>query len=221
MQSTGDDVVLTTSRLAVTVARKDGAITYRDLDGKQLVQEASRKLTPVRVNGEDAYRAESFINIYGSARAFTDWASTRPGFGTIVASRWIFPRTIRTSRCRCWFEQRLRHLLEQRFTQPVQQPLRKLPLHQFRSGRRHRLLLLLRPRFGQGHCRLPRTDRAGAMFGKWAYGFWQCKNRYRSQEEILEIARKYRELHIPADNIVQDWFWWNRKGEHVFNKNLS
>src|SRR5580692_5980597 len=57
------------------------------------------------------------------------------------------------------------------------------------------------------------------MFGKWAYGFWQCKNRYKSQDEILGVARKYRELHIPVDNIVQDWFWWNRKGEFVFNKN--
>ena len=57
------------------------------------------------------------------------------------------------------------------------------------------------------------------MFGKWAYGFWQCKNRYKSQEEILGVARKYRDLHIPVDNIVQDWFWWNRKGEFVFNKN--
>jgi alpha-D-xyloside xylohydrolase len=57
------------------------------------------------------------------------------------------------------------------------------------------------------------------MFGKWAYGFWQCKNRYRSQEEILGIAKKYRDLHIPVDNIVQDWFWWNRKGEFVFNNN--
>ena len=57
------------------------------------------------------------------------------------------------------------------------------------------------------------------MFGKWAYGFWQCKNQYKSQDEILGIAQKYRELHIPVDNIVQDWFWWNRKGEHVFNKN--
>ena len=57
------------------------------------------------------------------------------------------------------------------------------------------------------------------MFGKWAYGFWQCKNRYKSQDEILGVAKKYRELHIPVDNIVQDWFWWNRKGEFVFNKN--
>ncbi len=57
------------------------------------------------------------------------------------------------------------------------------------------------------------------MFGKWAYGFWQCKNRYKSQDEILGVAKKYRDLHIPVDNIVQDWFWWNRKGEYVFNKN--
>jgi alpha-D-xyloside xylohydrolase len=33
------------------------------------------------------------------------------------------------------------------------------------------------------------------------------------------VAQKYRDLQLPADNIVQDWFWWNRKGEHVFNKN--
>ncbi len=58
---------------------------------------------------------------------------------------------------------------------------------------------------------------AAPMFGKWAYGFWQCKNRYQSQAELLGVAQKYRDLKIPIDNIVQDWFWWNRKGEHVFN----
>ena len=58
------------------------------------------------------------------------------------------------------------------------------------------------------------------LFGKWAYGYWQCKNRYASQQELESIARKYRELHIPLDNIVQDWFWWNIMGEPVFNKNF-
>ncbi|HLO08089.1 MAG TPA: DUF4968 domain-containing protein, partial [Terriglobales bacterium] len=58
MQSSDDAVTLTTSRLVVTVTRKDGGITYRDLEGKQLLQEATRKLTPVKVNGEDTYRAE-------------------------------------------------------------------------------------------------------------------------------------------------------------------
>ncbi|MGD0201732.1 MAG: TIM-barrel domain-containing protein, partial [Bryobacteraceae bacterium] len=60
---------------------------------------------------------------------------------------------------------------------------------------------------------------AAPLFGRWAYGFWQCKNRYKTQQELLAVARKYRELHIPVDNIVQDWFWWTRKGEHVFNQN--
>src|SRR6185437_1210894 len=57
------------------------------------------------------------------------------------------------------------------------------------------------------------------LFGKWAYGFWQCKNRYNSQAELLAIAAKYRALHIPLDNIVQDWFWWKVMGDPVFNSN--
>jgi alpha-D-xyloside xylohydrolase len=57
------------------------------------------------------------------------------------------------------------------------------------------------------------------LFGRWAYGYWQCKNRYDSQRELETIARKYRDLHIPLDDIVQDWFWWNIMGEPVFNKN--
>ena len=57
------------------------------------------------------------------------------------------------------------------------------------------------------------------LLGKWAYGFWQCKNRYASQDEIVGVVKKYREMKIPLDNVVQDWFWWNTMGEHVFNKN--
>ena len=57
------------------------------------------------------------------------------------------------------------------------------------------------------------------LFGKWAYGFWQCKNRYKSQAEILGIAQKYRDLGIPIDDIVQDWFWWTKMGAFTFNAN--
>src|SRR5580700_2485933 len=70
MQTNDDEVTLTTTQLKVVVTRKDGAITYRDLAGTRLVQEASRSLTPVKVNGENTYRAESFVNIYGSHEAF-------------------------------------------------------------------------------------------------------------------------------------------------------
>jgi alpha-D-xyloside xylohydrolase len=46
------------------------------------------------------------------------------------------------------------------------------------------------------------------MYGKWAYGYWQSKEHYAARDEVLGIARKYRELKIPIDNIVQDWNYW-------------
>lgn len=49
---------------------------------------------------------------------------------------------------------------------------------------------------------------AAPMFGKWAFGFWQCRERYHSQQELLENAREYRKRGIPLDNIVQDWNYW-------------
>ena len=57
------------------------------------------------------------------------------------------------------------------------------------------------------------------MLPKWAYGFFQSKDRYISLDEILAIARRYREEHIPLDAIVQDWFWWKTEGDPVFNAN--
>jgi len=57
------------------------------------------------------------------------------------------------------------------------------------------------------------------LLGKWAYGFWQCKERYQTQDEIVGIAKQYRERKIPIDNIVQDWFYWreNQWGSHEFD----
>ena len=47
------------------------------------------------------------------------------------------------------------------------------------------------------------------MYGKWAYGYWQSKEHYGTQDEVMNVARKYRELHMPIDNIIQDWDYWN------------
>ena len=47
------------------------------------------------------------------------------------------------------------------------------------------------------------------MYGKYAYGYWQSKEHYDTQEELLTVARKYRKLKIPIDNMIQDWDYWN------------
>jgi len=46
------------------------------------------------------------------------------------------------------------------------------------------------------------------MFPLWTYGFWQSRERYKSQEELLTVLRKYRELSIPVDGMIQDWQYW-------------
>ena len=46
------------------------------------------------------------------------------------------------------------------------------------------------------------------MFPLWTYGFWQSKERYQSQDELVDVVEKYRELGVPLDGIIQDWQYW-------------
>lgn len=46
------------------------------------------------------------------------------------------------------------------------------------------------------------------MLPLWAYGFFQSKERYHTQEESLNVLKKYRELQIPIDCMIQDWRYW-------------
>ncbi|MCR5687727.1 MAG: family 31 glucosidase [Lachnospiraceae bacterium] len=55
------------------------------------------------------------------------------------------------------------------------------------------------------------------MMPEYGLGFWQCKLRYRTQDELLEVARRYHELGIPLDVIVVDFFHWPRQGEWKFD----
>ncbi len=46
------------------------------------------------------------------------------------------------------------------------------------------------------------------MFPLWTFGFWQSRERYKSQNELTEVVRKYRALNVPIDGIIQDWQYW-------------
>jgi len=59
------------------------------------------------------------------------------------------------------------------------------------------------------------TGKAQVM-PKWAMGYWQSRERYRTQDELLSNLRMFRQQHFPIDNIVQDWSYWkeNSWGSH-------
>lgn len=61
------------------------------------------------------------------------------------------------------------------------------------------------------------TGRAPIMSSE-LLGLWQCKLRYRTQDEVLTVARKYKKLNIPLDVIVIDFFHWTRQGDWQFDK---
>lgn len=53
------------------------------------------------------------------------------------------------------------------------------------------------------------------MFPLWTYGFWQSKERYKSQYEVVDVVKKYRALGVPLDGIIQDWQYWGNN--YVWN----
>ncbi len=58
------------------------------------------------------------------------------------------------------------------------------------------------------------------MLPKAAYGYIQCKQRYSSQEELLGVAKGYRERHLPADVLVVDWFYYTNMGQFDFDPKI-
>ena len=50
------------------------------------------------------------------------------------------------------------------------------------------------------------------MFPEWAYGFWQCRERYTSGTHLVETIKEFRKRNLPVDVIVQDWQYWGKYG---------
>jgi alpha-D-xyloside xylohydrolase len=222
VHSTDDEIALQTTALRVSVDRKTGAITYSDSNGRVLLHDDSKTMTPVTANGEQTYRSEDYMTLggYGSTEALY-------GLGQHQAGVWNYrgesvdlsqdntsiavPLMVSSAGYGLFWNNASRSRFNNRFVHAlyVSSEVADIIDYYFLYG----------PELDQVVGEYRELTGAAPMFGKWAYGFWQCKNRYKTQTELLGVAQKYRALNIPIDNIVQDWFWWNRKGEHVFNEN--
>ena len=59
-----------------------------------------------------------------------------------------------------------------------------------------------------------------SLYPKWALGFWQSRERYKTQDELVGTLAEFRRRQIPIDNIVQDWNYWpeDQWGSHEFEQ---
>jgi alpha-D-xyloside xylohydrolase len=212
-------ITLTTSRLRIEITRADSSIVFANSVGRKLTQENTRTLTPAEVNGERTYHSERFVNMWDTQEAFY-------GLGQHQAGVWNYrgesvdlsqdntnisiPLLLSSNGYGIFWNNGSRGRFDNRFVHAFywsSEVSDAMDYYFFYGPDFDRLIADYRELTG-----------TTPLFGKWAYGYWQCKNRYDSQAELLAIAQKYRDLHIPLDNIVQDWFWWNTMGEPVFNK---
>jgi len=219
---TGDPKVLslTTALLKIEVSRADSSILFYDSAGHKLTEENSRTLTPTEVNGEKTYHSERFVNMWDTQEAFYGLGQHQAGVfnyrGESVDisqdnTNISVPLLLSSNGYGIFWNNGSRSRFNNRFVHAFY----------FSSEVADSIdyYFLLGPEFDKIIAGYRELTGQAPLFGKWAYGYWQCKNRYDSQPELENIARKYRDLHIPLDNIVQDWFWWNTMGEPVFNKN--
>ena len=214
------EITLTTAKLQLVVTKKESVIVFYDPFGKKLTQENGRSLTPVEVNGEKTYHLERFTNMWDTQEAFYGLGQHQGGVfnwrGESVDisqdnTNISIPFFLSSSGYGIFWNNPSRSRFNNRFVHAffITSEVADQMDYYFIYG----------PDFDRIISAYRELTGAAPLFGKWAYGYWQCKNRYDSQAEILSIARRYRTEHIPLDNIVQDWFWWNTMGEPVWNKN--
>jgi alpha-D-xyloside xylohydrolase len=234
--STDRAVTLSTSKIHAVVERESGALHYLvpqgstgpgatgpgstggGMRGKLLTTDGYRSLHPAEVNGEQTYHAEVSFSIYGSHEGFY-------GLGQHQAGVWNYrgetvdlsqentniaiPLLVSTNGYGIFWNNPSRSRVNNRFVHALYLSAE--------VADRIDYYFIYGPEADSIVGRYRELTGEVPLFGRWAYGFWQCKNKYESQQEIEGVAARYRAEHIPVDNIVQDWFWWINMGEMMWN----
>ena len=206
----GNEVRMTTSNMTVTLDIANGKVVYTDSKGKTLLQEKEMgtNFVPRRDVTKDAYTvSQSFIlqpeeAIYGlgqrqsgamnhrnqqihlsngNTNICIPYFTSEKGYGVYWDNPGIsdFSDTpYETS-----FSSQVGHCSDYYFL--------------YRDGTQDGVIACIRDLTGKA-----------TMFPLWTMGYWQCRERYKSPDELCDVLDKYRKLEIPLDGIVQDWQYW-------------
>ncbi len=191
-------VTLSTARLKIVIGREDSAMQFLDANGKTLAQESTRTLTPVEVNGEKTLHPERFVNMWATQEAFY-------GLGQHQAGVWNYrgeavdlsqdntnisvPLLLSSNGYGIFWNNGSRSRFNNRFVHAFYLSSEVADAMDY--------YFLYGPEFDSIIAAYRELTGPAPMFGKWAYGYWQCKNRYASQQELLGIAGKYRACKFP------------------------
>ena len=206
----GDEVVMKSSCLAVTLDIRTGQLTYRDLKGNQLLAEKpyGTNFLPRQDVDKDSYTvSQTFMLrpdevIYGLGQRQTGVMNHR--------NQQIELRNANTNICIPYFTSEKGYGVY--WDNPGLSQFNDTPYETsfssqvglcsdyyflYRDGSMDGVIAALRDLTGKA-----------TMFPLWTMGYWQCRERYKSPDELCNVLDKYRELGVPLDGIVQDWQYW-------------
>jgi alpha-D-xyloside xylohydrolase len=213
---TATTAAVRTSRMSIEVDLRGGLLRFLDPEGKTLLQESPRvprRYVPQESNGERLYRVDqrfypdALEGMYGLGQHQSGVFDQR---GTVVElaqanTNVAIPFFVSTlgygllwnTASKSWFDNRFPTELKL-----TAEAADAIDYYVFYGPSIDRLIRIYRGMTGHA-----------PLFGRWAYGFVQSKDRYRSAKELLDVAAEYRQQRVPLDLIVQDWFWWKRQGD--------
>jgi len=209
-------IEITTQALILTIDRDTAAVRFATRDGQILLQEAGRALTPTVVAEESVYHAQqewhlsTESGIYGLGQHQDGVMNFRNEEVTLVQTNTVAvnPFLVSTDGFGLLWDNPSKTVFRDSdegasFWSEVAD---HIDYYFFFGDDIDAVISGYREATG-----------VAPMLGKWAYGYWQSKERYRTADELLSVAREYRERRIPIDNIVQDWAYWAdyREGDEI------
>ena len=223
IEETNNAILLTSPKLSVSVSTVDGNIVYKTTDGKTILREKGKALfTPVVYYSDSGYTVQQHFQltpdegIYGLGEYQSGIVNYRGKKVVLVQTNTedANPFLVSTQNYGILWDNYSKTVFEDKDTgASFWSDMGNNIDYYFVYGKDMDGAI-------SGYREL--TGKA-PMYGKWAYGYWQSKEHYATQAEVLAVAKKYRELKMPIDNIIQDWDYWNGKenwGGMFFDKTL-
>jgi alpha-D-xyloside xylohydrolase len=223
VSKTADAAILATDTLKIELSLKWGNVKYSTMGGEALLRERNsipRTYDPAELNEEKTYHVEdrfapdSTEGFYGLGQHQSGMFNYRGSTVELGQNNTdvAMPLLVSSKGYAVMWNTASFTNVDNRF--PLELNLSSL------AGRAIDYYVMYGPELDQIIHEYRNLTGHTPMLPKWAFGFFQSKDRYVSQDEILGIAHRYREEHIPLDAIVQDWYWWKLEGDPVFNSNF-
>lgn len=221
---TGNEIVITTSRLKIKVNRATNAITYADLNDEVILAEDktnNKKMTAATIAGINTYNCETSFSspldeaLFGLGCHPEDTLSINyKGRNQDLAIKYMtgaIPVMLSTKGYGLLWDN---YSASNFYGGEAANTQYK---YVSESGTMVDYYFFYGPEFDQIISLYREATGVAPMFGKWAFGLFQSQDRYKSQAEVLSVKDNYRNKKIPLDCIVQDWFYWepNVIGSHV------